>query len=196
MMMMSTKFENAIALIDNENSNDTRKEFHNEKEYPKELLYSHRMTDRLLEYNPDASDELQIAIRAQHINRWKIPRDSYPIDRIGYLKWREALKKMHADVTSDILKEVGYDTNFINRVTFLINKRLIKKDDESQILEDVVCLVFLEYYFEAFSRKHDEEKLIDIIKKTWKKMSKKGQETALKLQYSTEHLALIKLAIS
>ncbi len=193
---MPEKFQKAIQHIDAENSNDARKEIHNQKEYPKELLYSYRMTDKLLAYFPNASNELQIAARAQHINRWEIPRESYPVGKRGYLKWREALKKMHANITSNILNEVGYGTDFINRVTFLINKKLIKKDDESQVLEDVVCLVFLEYYFEAFSKKHDDEKLIDIIKKTWEKMSKNGQEAALKLQYSSKSLELIKRAIS
>ncbi len=193
---MSTKFEKAIELIDNENSKDTRKESFNNKEYPKELLYSYRMTDKLLEYDPNASDELKIAARAQHINRWKIARNTYPMDRVGYLKWREALNKMHADITSSILAEVEYDSDFINRVVFLINKKLIKKDAESQVLEDVVCLVFLEYYFEVFSNKHEDDKLIDIIKKTWNKMSKKGHEAALKLQFSDENLMLIQQAVS
>ena len=193
---MSEKFQKAIKKIDSENSNDIRKESDKEKEYPKELLYSIRMTDRLLEYCPDASDELQIAARAQHINRWKIPRNTYAMDRVGYLKWREDLKKMHAEVTSNILDEVGYGADFINRVTFLISKKLIKKDEESQVLEDVVCLVFLEHYFETFATKHDDAKLIDIIKKTWKKMSTKGQKTALKLKYSSRNLELITKALS
>lgn len=193
---MSTKFEKAIQLIDNENSKDVRKESFDNKEYPKELLYSLRMTSKLLEYLPSASDELKIAARAQHINRWIIARNTYSMDRVGYLKWREALKKMHADITSSLLAKVGYDSDFINRVVFLINKKLIKKDADSQVLEDVVCLVFLEYYFEAFSRKHDDTKLIDIVRKTWNKMSKKGQESALKLHFSDKSMMLIKQAIS
>jgi len=193
---MSTKFEKAIQLIDNENSKDIRKESFDSKEYPKELLYSYRMTDKLLEFQPNASDELKLAARAQHINRWKIARSTYSMDRVGYLKWREALKKMHADITSSLLAEVGYDSDFIDRVVFLINKKLIKKDAGSQILEDVVCLVFLEYYFDTFSKKHDNNKLIDIVKKTWNKMSKKGQESALKLHFSDKSMLLIKQAIS
>ncbi len=193
---MSTKFEKAIELIDNENSKDIRKESFDNKEYPKELLYSYRMTDKLLEFHPNASDELKLAARAQHINRWEIARNTYSMDRVGYLKWREALKKMHADITSNLLTEVGYGSDFIDRVVFLINKKLIKKDAGSQILEDVVCLVFLEYYFDAFSRKHDDTKLIDIIKKTWNKMSGKGQEAASKLYFSDKNTLLIKHAIS
>ncbi len=195
-MMNSEKFQKAIERIDSENANDETTEAHNGKSYPKELLYSQRMTAQLLTFHPEASEVLQIAARAQHINRWKIPRDRYPMDRIGYLKWREELKRMHADMTSEILKAIGYDTEFIDRVAFLIQKKKIKKDEESQILEDVICLVFLKYYFEAFSLKHNDEKLIGIIQKTWKKMSEKGREHALLLSYSDVNLALIKAAIS
>src|SRR5690606_1953193 len=138
----------------------------------------------------------QIAARAQHICRWKIARNEYPMDRVGYLKWRETLKKMHAEITSGILKEVGYDTEFIDRVSFLILKKLIKKDDESQTLEDVICLVFLEYYFEEFAEKHEDEKLIDILQKTWVKMSDKGHSEALKIKYSEKSLSLVKRALA
>src|SRR5690606_10112555 len=110
------------------------------KEYPKELLYAQRMTKTLLDFDSEAGKTLQIAARAQHIARWKIDRSSYPMDRVGYLKWREELKKMHADITSEILKDVGYDEGFIERVSFLIRKKMLKKDPDSQTLEDVVCL--------------------------------------------------------
>src|SRR5690606_27335515 len=125
-----------------------------------------------------------------------IARNEFPQDRAGYLKWREMLKKMHADMTAAILKDVGYDSEFIDRVSFLINKKHIKKDDESQILEDVVCLVFLDYYLEEFAEKHADEKVIDILKKTWVKMSDEGHAEALKLQFSDENLNLVKQAIS
>ena len=194
--MKPTRFESAIILIDNENSKDINTYHVHGLEISTELMYSQRMSQKLLQFEPNASEELQIAARAQHICRWKIARDEYPMDRVGYLKWRETLKKMHADITSDILRQVGYDDAFIQRVAFLINKKLIKKDDESQTLEDVICLVFLEYYFEEFAEKHDDEKLIDILKKTWQKMSEKGHIAALKIHYSEESLSLIKQALA
>jgi hypothetical protein len=154
------------------------------------------MSQKLLQFKPNASRGLQIAARAQHICRWKIARDEYPMDRVGYLKWRETLKKMHADLTAEILKEVGYDDEFINRVRSLITKKLIKKNEESQTLEDTVCLVFLDYYFEEFAEKHEDEKVIDILQKTWVKMSEEGHTEALKLKYSDKSLALIKKALA
>lgn len=194
--MKPTRFESAIILIDKKNSEDINTYQVHGLEISTELVYSQRMTQKLLQFEPNASEELQIAARAQHIGRWKIARDEYPMDRVGYLKWRETLKKMHADMTSDILKEVGYDTEFVDRVSFLINKRLIKKDDESQTLEDVICLVFLEFYFEEFAEKHDDEKLIDILQKTWVKMSEKGHEAALRIPYSEKILTLIQQALA
>jgi len=194
--METSKFKRAITLIDNKNSEDTRFEYFQGQEYPKELLYSQRMIQNLLLFKPDASEELQLAARAQHICRWKIERKEYPMDRIGYLKWRETLKKMHAEITSDVLNEVGYNQKFINRVSFLINKKLIKKDEETQILEDVICLVFLQYYFEEFADKHLDKKVIEIIMKTWIKMSIKGQEAVKGLTFSERCQSLIKEALS
>jgi len=194
--MKPTRFETAIALIDKANSEDINTYEVSGINYPKELLYSQRMTRKLLQFEPNASKALQIAARAQHICRWKIARDEYPMDRLGYLKWRETLKRMHGALTTDILKQVGYDDQFTDRVKAIILKKLIKKNEESQSLEDTICLVFLDYYFEEFATKHNEEKIIDILKKTWIKMSDKGHEAALKLTFSEKSLALVKEAIS
>ncbi|GAA4230846.1 hypothetical protein GCM10022291_01970 [Postechiella marina] len=194
--MKPTRFETAIALIDKKNSEDINTYQVSGIDYPKELLYSQRMTRKLLQFKPDASKALQIAARAQHICRWKIARNEYPMDRVGYLKWRETLKRMHADLTVEILGQVGFDSQFSDRVSLLINKKLIKKNEESQILEDTICLVFLDYYFEEFAAKHDDDKVIDILKKTWVKMSENGHAAALKLPFSDKSLALVKKAIS
>ena len=194
--MKPTRFETAIALIDKKNAEDENTYQVSGLEYPKELLYSQRMTRTLLRFEPNASKALQIAARAQHICRWKIQRDEYPMDRVGYLKWRETLKKMHADITGEILQQVNFDVQFTNRVQKIILKKLMKKNEESQTLEDTICLVFLDYYFDEFAAKHSDEKVIDILQKTWVKMSAKGHEAALKITFSEKGLALVKQAIS
>lgn len=194
--MKPTKFETAIALIDKKNAEDPNIYSTSGLDYPKELLYSQRMSRKLLQFNSNASKALQIAARAQHICRWVIPRNEFPMDRVGYLKWRETLKKMHAKTTVDILQKVGFNEQFINRVEKIILKKLIKKNDESQTIEDVICLVFLDYYFDEFSAKHSDEKVIDILQKTWVKMSDKGREAALQLSFSDKGLNLVKKAIS
>ena len=192
---MSTKFEKAIAFIDQKNSEDPNTVIVEGTEFPKELLYSQRMTTKLLDIEANASEELQIAVRAQHICRWSINRKSYSMDKIGYFQWRNDLKKLHSKLTSEILNNVGYSEEFINRTSFLINKKLIKKDAETQTLEDVACLVFLQYYLEDFIAKHTDEKIIDILQKTWGKMSTKGQELALKTNLSPHSLNLVKKAL-
>lgn len=193
--MTTTPFQKAIALIDAENAQDPNQEISQSQPISKELLYSNRMYERLMIFEPNASEAIQIATKAQHICRWKIARESYPMDRVGYLKWREDLKKFHSKTTASILEKVGYEKTFIDRVSFLIEKKLLKKDAETQLLEDVICLVFLEYYLEEFIQKHDTEKLKNIILKTWNKMSEKGHQEALKIKYSGSSLALIHAAL-
>lgn len=187
-----TPFQSASAWIDAENAQDPNSEIFQSTTYPKELLYSNRMYNRLMDFYPNASETVQIASKAQHICRWKMPRESYPMDRVGYLKWREQLKKFHAQTTAEILIKAGYPADFIDRVSFLIEKKLLKKDTETQLLEDVICLVFLEFYFDPFVQKHDREKMKNIILKTWNKMSESGQAEALKIDFSESNLQLIK----
>jgi len=193
--MTNTPFNKASEWIDAENAQDPNIEIYQSVSYPKELLYSKRMYERLMDFYPNASEEIQIASKAQHICRWKVARESYTMDRVGYLKWRTDLKKFHAETTAAILEKAGYNQEFIDRVSFLIEKKQLKKDEETQLLEDVICLVFLEFYLEPFVEKHDREKLKNIILKTWNKMSEKGHQAALKINYSPENLELIKEAL-
>ncbi|SEC23410.1 protein of unknown function [Tenacibaculum sp. MAR_2009_124] len=193
---MQTKFNKAIEIIDTYNAEDPNKTTFEGESIAKELLYSQRMTRKLLEVDSEASEELQLAIRAQHICRWKIERSSYPMDRIGYFKWRNDLKKMHSEIASEILHDAGYETDFIERVSFLIQKKSLKKDQESQMLEDIVCLVFLEYYLEEFMSKHTDEKVVDILQKTWKKMSTTGHNLALQTILSERASRLVKTALN
>ena len=190
-----TPFQNASTWIDAENAQDPNTEIYQSQTYPKELLYSNRMYEKLMDFYPKASEEIQIAAKAQHISRWKMPRESYPMDRSGYLKWRQDLKTFHAKTTAEILEKAGYSQKFIERVSFLIEKKLLKKDAETQLLEDVICLVFLEYYFDPFVQKHDRDKMKNIILKTWNKMSEAGHQEALKINFSQTNLQLIKEAL-
>ena len=183
-------------LFDEANKSDPNTESLNGIDYPKELLYAIRMTDNLNQFEPNASEAVQLAVRCQHICRWEIPRESYEMNRNGYLSWRRELKKFHAVKASEILREAGYDEKVINKVTFLLEKKQLKKNSDTQLMEDVICLVFLEFYFENFSEKYSEKKLVDIIKKTWIKMSEKGRKSALDINYSKKPKELILRAIS
>ena len=190
--MAGDKFNQTFQLFDAYNGNDTKKE--SGKQISASLLYAQRMTEKLMDYEPDASEQLQLAARCQHIGRWEIPRSTYPMNRTGYLQWRSQLKIHHAKIASQIMTEVGYDPEIIAKVSDLLLKKQLKQNPETQILEDVVCLVFLQYYFDDFSTEHDEEKLVTILRKTIVKMSQKGVAAALKLPLSESAKKLIEKA--
>lgn len=196
MIPNANRFQQAIQKIDQENQQDPNTEPSNGQELPKELLYSQRMTDWLMKFKPNASEALQLAARSQHICRWTIPRESYPMDRKGYLQWRTELKNFHAEKAEEILASSGYDQQLIDRVKSLILKQRMKTNEESQTLEDVVCLVFLEYYFSEFAQKHPEEKVISIVQKTWNKMSEEARQKALTLKFPEDDFTLIEKAVN
>jgi hypothetical protein len=162
---------------------------------PKELVYAEQMTAWLHRLNPSPSEALQLAARSQHLRRWQIPRDSYPDGRPGYLRWRTALQQFHADEAAKVLREVGYDDATISRVQSLLKKQQLKTDAEMQLLEDVICLVFLENHFADFAREHDDDKVIGIIRKTWTKMSDRGRAAALTLQLPADARRLVERAL-
>jgi hypothetical protein len=186
------RFERAIARIDAANAEDPNRETVGGHERPKELVYAERMTAMLRRFAPDASEILCLAVRCQHIQRWKIPRSEYAMDRIGYLQWRKRLYKFHAQTAGDILRDAGYDEAMIERVGTLLKKEGIKSDAEVQALEDVVDLVFLESYLADFVASHgqyDLAKFSDILAKTAKKMSPRGREAAVTLIDAPAQLA-------
>jgi len=196
-MIDTDTLHRAVDLIDKVNAADSRFEKDEDgKLIAKELLYANRMSLCLQEFNPQASPHLQLAVRAQHIERWVSPRSSYPEDRSGYKKWRADLSLHHAKRAADCLREAGVQEEDIARVQYLIQKRQMKRDPESQCLEDVVCLVFLRFYFEDFAAKHEDVKIIDILKKTWAKMSSQAQAYALTLALSERTISLVKQALS
>ena len=190
------RIEDALRLIDAANSEDPNTESFEGEDYPKELLYSMRMTKWLETIEPQASEALRLAVRSQHIRRWEIPRSEYPLDRKGYHQWRTRLYDYHGEKAAEILDEVGYDEETIARVRMLLKKQGLKSNPETQTLEDVACLVFLESYFWDFSRLHDEEKIIDILRKTWVKMSPRGQEAARELSLNAGAEALLNKALT
>ncbi len=198
MISDKARFDLAIAKFDAANAQDPNQEMFEGKEYPKELLYAQRMTDMLQRFAPDASEQIQLAVRAQHICRWKIPRDSYPMDKTGYFQWRTFLYKYHGETAGELMREAGYDDEMIDKVKSLLRKEKLKLNPETQMLEDVIDLTFLQHYLEAFVNKYshyEEEKLLDILRKTWKKMSERGHEAALKLDFTPGMLAVVKKAL-
>lgn len=164
--------------------------------HPKELLYGQRMTRTLSEFDPAASPLLQIAVRGHHIERWKSPRSDYPMDRKGYKQWRSQLMLFHAGRVEEIMMTHQATNEECDRVAFLIKKRKLRQDPETQCFEDTICLTFLEHYLDDFARKHSDEKIIDILQKTWNKMSEAGHTSAMAINYSDKGANLVKTALS
>ncbi len=184
MTTASERFDLALAQFDAANAADPNREMVDGRTRPKELLYSERLTAMLARIAPDATEALRLAARCQHIERWTIPRATYPITRAGYQQWRTRLRDYHAERAGAILRDAGYDAASIARVASLIRKEALKTDAEAQTLEDVVALVFLESYLDDFVAKHpdyDEAKFVDILRKAARKMSAQGRTAALTL---------------
>ncbi len=196
-MSQNTNYTKAISLINEVYTQDTDIIEHEGVSISKELLYAHRMVQTLAMFKPDATEELILAAHCQHLYRWEIPRKSYPMDRKGYHQWRTFLYSYQANKTALLLKEAGYNANSIEQVTFMMAKTDLKNDANSQTLEDVVCLVFLEFYLDAFIEQHksDSEKLKRIIQNTWLKMSKKGHASALQIPFTPESKTIVLEAI-
>ncbi len=154
------------------------------------------MTNCLLWLEPTASIPLQLAVRGQHLRRWQLPRSDYPMDRVGYLKWRTELKNLHAAELGQIMSQHGYAEDVIARAKSLVKKERFKTDLEAQLLEDVVCLVFLQYELAGFMQQHPRDKVIDILRKTWPKMSARAQGIALELPLTESLAALVGEALS
>lgn len=181
--------------IDEVNRKDPREVMVDSKKWAVEHIYGLRMTEMLQMYAPEAGPALQIAARGQHIGRWTIPRDSFPMDRAGYLKWRSKLKIYHADQLSEIMEKRGLDPETVAAVKGLIIKKGLKSDEGAAMLEDVVCLVFLKYYLEQFAEKHDRAKVVDILRKTWGKMTERCQQWALSMELPASVGGLVKEAL-
>ncbi len=195
-MQESEKLQAAFFKFDTYNATDPNREISEGKTYPKEVLYAERMTKKLNDYAPDAPEYMQLAVRCQHIGRWEIARNSYPMDRPGYLMWRSQLKLHHTKIAEPILAAIGYDEETITKVKALLLKKNLNQNPDTQLIEDIICLVFVEYYLDDFAKQHSEEKLIDILRKTLKKISPRGIEEALKIKMTDQVKELILKAAS
>ncbi len=187
--LMRAEYEHALEAFDRYNSNDPNLE--TSAGIPKELMYARRMTDRLLKYYPQAPGYLQLAARGQHIGRWEISRSQYPMDKKGYFQWRNKLKDHHAAIAEPILRSCRIGDEDIEKIKSLILKKDMASSADMQVLEDVICLVFLEHYCDEFAAKHDRKKVIDILRKTMKKMSPRAIEAVGTIGLSDELKSMI-----
>ncbi|KAL8902487.1 MAG: hypothetical protein Q9207_004663 [Kuettlingeria erythrocarpa] len=190
-----SRYETAVRLIDDAHAQDPTRVSSDGKAVPYELLYSTKMNGYLELCNANASETLRLAIRAQHLRRWEVPRSSYAMNTTGYHLWRTYLKNRQAEMAAQICLESGYSSEDAGRVAALVRKENLKQDEETQTLEDVACLVFLDDQFESFEKEHDEAKIVNILRKTWGKMSERGHRLALDIPMSARARELIAQAL-
>lgn len=189
------KLNNAFERFDAYNRQDPNIIECEKREWAAEYFYALQLYNWVIKLAPQASERLLLASRSQHIGRWKIPRFQYPSGKAGYLRWRSDLAKFHASTAEELLKNAGYNEPEIRAVKHILLKENLKSDEEVQIMENALCLVFLEFQFEEFLRKHDDEKIIRILKKTWKKMNEQGREAASTLNLSHQAKSLLDRAL-
>jgi hypothetical protein len=189
------KLDKAFELFDDYNRRSPERIVWENAEYPIEYFYALKLYEWVKKLDPEADESLLLASRCQHIGRWEIARKSYPDGRVGYLKWRSDLSKYHAGIAAEILANVGYDEEMISRVKQIVLKQRLKTDTDVQTMENALCLVFLQYQYDDLIAKMTEEKMIDILRKTWGKMTDPGHEAALSLQYSEQGRDLILKAL-
>jgi hypothetical protein len=190
------RFEDALRRFDEANARDPNRDVIDGISQPRELLYAQRLAKWVLRLCPGASEELRLAARCQHLCRWEIPRVSYPMTRPGYLQWRATLKKFHAQKAGEILREAGYAEDVIRRVQDLNLKKNFPNDPESRVLEDALCLVFLEFQFAELAARSDDDKMINALRKSWQKMTETARAEALKLNFGPREKALLERALN
>ena len=190
------RFAAAIARFDQDNAADPNVERVGRNSEPRELFFALKLSEWVLMLCPNASEELQLAARCQHLRRWEIPRSSYPMTRPGYLQWSTALKAFHATKSGEVLRQAGYPDDVILRVQNLNLKKNFPADPESRVLEDALCLVFLQYQLADLARKTADDKVINALRKSWAKMTSAAHAEALKLTYGEHEKALLDQALA
>ena len=190
------RFERAVAAFDQANAEDPAREAVLGVPRPRELVQAERLAAWVARLESHPSEALLLAARCQHLERWKIPRCSHPEGRVGYLQWRTQLARFHADRAAEILSAAGYERPLIDQVRRINLKQGLRSDPDVQTMEDALCLSFIEHEFDAFAAKHDDDKLIEILRKTWKKMSARGRDAALALDASPRLKALLERALN
>ena len=195
-MEASERFQNAITKFNRLNAQDPNHREVAGEAVPFEVFFADCMTEWVHRLDPDASEAVKLAARCQHLCRWEIPRKTYPEGRVGYLTWRKDLKTFHADKSAEVLREAGYEEDIVDRVRAINLKQGLGKESEVQIIEDALCLVFLEQQYDDLIAKTDDEKMISILRKTWGKMSEAAQQEAMKLRLSDKGGELIAQALN
>jgi hypothetical protein len=193
--MTEERFRCAVAEFERMNAADPRRIAVDGVEKPYELVQAERLSAWVDRLDPQASEALRLAACCQHLRRWEIPRSEWPQGRVGYLQWRTQLARFHATESASVLRAAGYDEDIVDHVRRINLKQGLRSDPDVQTMEDALCLSFMEHELESFSEKHADEKIVEILRKTWKKMSARGHEAAVALPLSPRLSKLVREAL-
>jgi hypothetical protein len=192
---MDTRFAQAVAAFAAVSAHDPAREIDAGEPRPRELVQSERLVRWVERLAPEAPEALRLAAHCQHIGRFQLPRSSYPDGRSGYLRWRSELARRHAQTAREILSGLGYDEATIEQVRRIVLKQNLSHDADVQLMEDALCLSFLEYELAEFASRHEDEKVVSILRKTWRKMSPRARELALALPLDARSGKLVARAL-
>jgi hypothetical protein len=191
----SGRYAAAVAAFDAAHREDPQTTVINGVPRPHALVYAERLSAWVERLAAEASEPLRLAARCQHLRRWAIPRSQYDEGRVGYLKWRSELARFHASQSEAILRNVGYDDETIAAVRRINLKQGLRSASDTQTMEDALCLSFLEHELEEFSHKHERDKVVDVLRKSWRKMSERGRAVALELPLPDSLRGLVEEAL-
>lgn len=194
--MIDSRFARAVDAFRAISERDPERRAAFGRDHAREWLDAERLVRWIERLDPNASEPLRLAAYCQHLGRYLTPRSTYPEGRIGYLKWRTDLAKAHAARSAEVLARAGYDPSTIEAVRLINLKQGLRVNPDVQTMEDALCLSFLEHDFDEFAAKHDDPKLIEILVKTWRKMSPRARELALALPLSGRAADLVTRALS
>lgn len=194
--MTGSRLERALAAVDAANAGDPNTIVVDGVERPKELTHAELMCDWVRRLDPEATEAQILAARAHHLRRWSLPRDEFPEGRSGYLRWRTQLKRQHAEEVEGILREAGYGEDVIERVQQIVRKDKLSRDPQVQVHEDALCLVFLQTQLDQYAEEWGDDKTIEVLRKTSRKMSPEGLTAAADLDLSAEGARLLQQAVS
>lgn len=196
MSRFGARYDAAVAKFLEQNGRDPNRVEANGESRPKEQLAAEQLAAWVERLEPQGSEALHLAAYCQHLRRWEIPRSTYDAGRLGYLKWRKDLGRFHADQATAVLHEVGYDDATVEAVRQINMKLGLQANPDSATMEDALCLSFLEHEFAEFAAKHPDDKVIDIVRKTWRKMTERARSVALTLPLSGRPQALVARALT
>lgn len=194
--MDASRFARALDAFAAISGQDPAREIVEGQARPRELVQAEWLAQWIERLAPEAPEALRLAARCQHIGRFQLPRSNYPEGRSGYLRWRSELSRRHAETSQKILAELGYDEATREHVRRIVLKQNLSRDGDVQTMEDALCLSFLEHEFAEFASRHEDQKVVSILRKTWRKMSLRARELALSLPLDARARALVTAALA